>query len=501
MRYRLLAIVLFGGILVFSISSEGNPIQNALSFYLPDLDSATFTTTEKERFLLYSFKENNLFNTFTAYGSYDFFNDLSKDINIDLYDKIDLRDSYPFTEIDPLFVEWFRRQFSIPDPDKRLNLLSVVSYGEIYNRKYGILKDMRYLALSYIYIKQKKVEYRKIASEYIANFYGNGWFDLLSKVNSVERESIISDNSDYSFELTYYGHERSFWVRRMIDGSANACWFLIYDIMKKYDSQWLESLEQAAPYGFDQVQYTTGVLKDNLKVRTAPDLKSKTLTVLPKETSVKVIARSLDSMVIDGLSGYWYLVETESFRGWSFGPFIEIYSKSAEEITTLWYNISDFCDYETKRQQYFLDAFFKYEAYKGPAYIEGNYKNILSNKREYIADMGDGKTLTFYHTDLSNEYLEFSYTSAGRPDSPFIRNINEFYLGSGEDALVKLKEQLGEPEYDESSRSYNFPVERGALIRSLIDDYPVLNFIDAIGLEITGENQYSIYYRFYVAMD
>ena len=64
------------------------------------------------------------------------------------------------------------------------------------------------------------------------------------------------------------------------------------------------------------------VAVDGLRLRDQPDQTGRILLSLTEGSRVEVLARTPDAMEIDGQTDYWYQVNHNGLRGWTFGAFL-----------------------------------------------------------------------------------------------------------------------------------------------------------------------------------
>ncbi len=64
------------------------------------------------------------------------------------------------------------------------------------------------------------------------------------------------------------------------------------------------------------------VAVDGLRLRDRPDQTGRILLSLTEGSRVEVLARTPDAMEIDGQTDYWYQVNHNGLRGWTFGAFL-----------------------------------------------------------------------------------------------------------------------------------------------------------------------------------
>lgn len=61
---------------------------------------------------------------------------------------------------------------------------------------------------------------------------------------------------------------------------------------------------------------------DGLRLRDKPDQTGRILLSLTQGARVEILARTPDAMEIDGRTDYWYHVNHNGLRGWTFGAFL-----------------------------------------------------------------------------------------------------------------------------------------------------------------------------------
>ena len=61
---------------------------------------------------------------------------------------------------------------------------------------------------------------------------------------------------------------------------------------------------------------------DGLRLREKPDQTGRILLSLAEGARVEILARTPDAMEIDGRTDYWYQVNHNGLRGWTFGAFL-----------------------------------------------------------------------------------------------------------------------------------------------------------------------------------
>ncbi len=61
---------------------------------------------------------------------------------------------------------------------------------------------------------------------------------------------------------------------------------------------------------------------DGLRLREKPDQTGRILLSLTEGARVEILARTPDAMEIDGQTDYWYQVNHNGLRGWTFGAFL-----------------------------------------------------------------------------------------------------------------------------------------------------------------------------------
>lgn len=64
------------------------------------------------------------------------------------------------------------------------------------------------------------------------------------------------------------------------------------------------------------------VLAEVLRLRSEPTLNGQVLSWLPEGTRVEVLMRAPEAVEVDGQTDYWYQVNHNGVRGWTFGAFI-----------------------------------------------------------------------------------------------------------------------------------------------------------------------------------
>ncbi|MGD1830257.1 MAG: BspA family leucine-rich repeat surface protein [Spirochaetaceae bacterium] len=292
----------------------------------PDDDTQTMSEGEKELFILQlSHRKPN-----ASWEVTNFFKDTFGSTYEDkMYRDEDL---YPFNEIDPYFFEWLRRIFPLPSPHGKMSILTRKTYHMIYHEAEGVRNYFRHWALEYVLIKQEENAFQKAALTYI-DYPSNDHLGSDCEAIPLNRTALLPLAGDIDMDRYFMMNIiRTTLVRRMIDGSFNSGWFLLYDILNLYDRAWLAELERAAPYAFEDTAYTAGVCQANLNVHTEPHLTAETVGTLPAGASLSVIARTGEQTPLEEKSGYWYLVDSGELRGWGFSPFIDLADKTPEEV-------------------------------------------------------------------------------------------------------------------------------------------------------------------------
>ena len=61
---------------------------------------------------------------------------------------------------------------------------------------------------------------------------------------------------------------------------------------------------------------------DGLRLRDKPDQTGRILLSLAEGARVEILARTPDAVEIDGQTDYWYQVNHNGLRGWTFGAFL-----------------------------------------------------------------------------------------------------------------------------------------------------------------------------------
>ena len=61
---------------------------------------------------------------------------------------------------------------------------------------------------------------------------------------------------------------------------------------------------------------------DGLRLREKPDQTGRILLSLTEGARVEILARTADATEIDGQTDYWYQVNHNGLRGWTFGAFL-----------------------------------------------------------------------------------------------------------------------------------------------------------------------------------
>lgn len=509
-NYRIFTITVFLLLFFFipsAFCTDGSPSSD-----YPDSDLDTISNGEKELLILNMFQNDRLQNGSWLEGYNSIGYNFKKALGIFFEDKIlQKEDLYNFNEIDPYFLEWFRRIFPLPNPSKRMSILSTLSFTEIYNRPDGVRDDFRNFVVAYVIIKQKELAFKEAALNYIHNPDE----DILGyDVRDVSYNPSVLNQ--YGVEMNPYLMEymKTFWARRMIDGSITAGWFFLYDILSLYDREWLKSLENAAPYAFEDTAYSLGVLKVNLKVRTEHNLSARNLGVLPHGSQINVIARSREQETLDGLHGYWYLIDSGELRGWSFGPYIDLGLKAPVEIISYEYDllnentmkgsllkdvlISLSGEPEKNRFDLFLWAYRYFKSYKGFSSVMELHSDMEYEEKKYKLEIIGTETIC---TDilLSNERYSYEYTRLEGKEHDYTQFVSEHFNGSSAEALKLFEKYLGVPVVEEEGKSYFFPLPSGCSfpISSEPHAQEELYFAEGILFSVTGEDSYSLGFRFY----
>lgn len=68
------------------------------------------------------------------------------------------------------------------------------------------------------------------------------------------------------------------------------------------------------------------IMIDKQRLRELPQVKSKTITYIPRYTLVEISNRSTQTDEIEKKSDYWYQILWEGEKGWIFGAFLKKYN-------------------------------------------------------------------------------------------------------------------------------------------------------------------------------
>lgn len=133
---------------------------------------------------------------------------------------------------------------------------------------------------------------------------------------------------------------------------------------------------------------------DNLRLRQAPNLTSRTLKLLKKETTVYILCRTNQKIKLDGFLDYWYKIKLSTGEsGWSFGKYIKmtgnisvevVFKNKSIRVDTVTYFFTEkglpYIDKIKVKKKYFLDSEIKYLSIEHISYI--------SRKGEIRTDLG-----------------------------------------------------------------------------------------------------------------
>ncbi|MDC7224541.1 MAG: SH3 domain-containing protein, partial [Spirochaetales bacterium] len=304
--------------------------------FFPDNDKTAISEGEKEMLFVNLFLDDGLFTQWGGIQGYDFIRDhFLKALGWPLYGREMLQEEnhYDFEEIDPYFLEWWRQKFPLPNPEEELTFLSPMTYQELYDEA---REDLRSLGRSYVLIKLEESAFKGAALRYALN---PGDDHLLEDCYSISVNIPVNVEAFPPAGAYDSGELKTLWLRRMIDGSINSGWFLLYDIFSLYDSEWLAELEKAAPSAFEDTPYASGVSLQDVTLLSEPESGARNLGLVPRGASLTVVARTNDAAVYEGQSGFWYLVDSGELRGWCFGPQIDLTDRTPEELTPYIYRL------------------------------------------------------------------------------------------------------------------------------------------------------------------
>lgn len=153
-----------------------------------------------------------------------------------------------FFFVNPAFVTWVSKNM-IPNP--RGSQLNGWLFQQIYDE--GLIHHVRSLALIGLYYRQlpdraheAKLDYARAATRYVINDHGELDFRsdnvyLPAHIDSSHKGPYydwVSSNDLTHLDDGYNFLDVGFWLRRGIDGSDEALWTLLCDVLKIYDAEW-----------------------------------------------------------------------------------------------------------------------------------------------------------------------------------------------------------------------------------------------------------------------
>lgn len=154
-----------------------------------------------------------------------------------------------FRQVDPEAIKQLKG--IIP---KATNSWQGLTYQDAYHSWFR--HPARMMALSYAYILAKGIEEETQAYIYMAKREKtqgdrNALDYLAEKYDQVLEQEwhLYEDYYESGARCCSFRpyHAIGFWLRRHVDGSAQALWFALLDILKEYDSDWIKELQNQYP--------------------------------------------------------------------------------------------------------------------------------------------------------------------------------------------------------------------------------------------------------------
>ena len=177
--------------------------------------------------------------------------------------------------------------------------------------------------------------------------------------------------------LTLYGNEI-----RGVDNVRNVQKVIAFGVNAPSTK---EQVWKGVDYNFDRINIIRKgiVTGDNLKLRKAPNLNSKTLYLIKKKTSIYILRRTKQKSKVGEFLNYWYEVKLHTgISGWLYGQYINIIPNFSMEVVykNKSYKVNNITYFFTKeglpyvdkikvKKKYFLNSKIKYLGLQHISYI------------------------------------------------------------------------------------------------------------------------------------
>jgi len=144
-------------------------------------------------------------------------------------------EEFGFKSIDPKFVLWAAKNI-IPEPDEKVgNYDAQHVYTNVFSRYF------RLMSKSYLYLEDNDLFEKEWTSYSVAVADGENGMNYLDRRFG---STLALHDLDADWDGTSWTGFMAigWWLRRYADGSADACWKGLSDMMKSYDKQWFKTL-------------------------------------------------------------------------------------------------------------------------------------------------------------------------------------------------------------------------------------------------------------------